>query len=85
MAGMSRRNVISGIAVSGGFAAAQTGVASASADAQPPFGPTPAPLSGKELPSFKYALSYPVRQGLGRGLVEIGDRRRVPGVGEARR
>ena len=29
---------------------------SASADAQPPFGPTPAPLSGKELPSFKYAL-----------------------------
>jgi oxalate decarboxylase len=56
MAGMSRRNVISGIAVSGGFAMAQMGAASASADVQPPFGPTPAPLSGKELPSFKYAL-----------------------------
>jgi oxalate decarboxylase len=56
MAGMSRRNVIGGIAVSGGFAMAQMGAASASADAQPSFGPTPAPLSGKELPSFKYAL-----------------------------
>src|SRR5688572_14167113 len=56
MAGMSRRNVMGGIAVSGGLAAAQMGAASASADAQPPFGPTPAPLAGKELPSFKYAL-----------------------------
>jgi oxalate decarboxylase len=56
MAGLSRRNVISGIAVSGGVAAAQIGAAGASADAQPPFGPTPAPLAGKELPSFKLAL-----------------------------
>ena len=85
MAGMSRRNVIGGIAVSGGFAMAQMGAASASADSQPPFGPTPAPLSGKELPSFKYRARRPVRQGLGRRLVEGGDGRRVPGVGEARR
>jgi oxalate decarboxylase len=57
MAGMSRRNVIGGIAVTGGLTVAQMGATRAAADAgQPPFGPAPGPLSGKELPSFRFPL-----------------------------
>ena len=42
-----------------GAAATATMVASATdarADGQPPFGPTPPVLAGKELPSFRFAL-----------------------------
>ena len=57
MADMSRRNVIGGAAAAGGFMVAATGAQNASAEGeQPRFGPTPAPLDGKELPSFRFPL-----------------------------
>ena len=54
MTEFSRRNVL-GAAASGGMIAVAAG-ADALADGQPPYGPTPAPLAGSELPSFRFAL-----------------------------
>ena len=54
MTEFSRRNVL-GAAATGGMIAGAAG-ADALGDGQPPFGPTPAPLAGAELPSFRFAL-----------------------------
>src|SRR5438105_8810921 len=51
MTDFSRRNLLSAAAAGSMIAAA-----SDSSAGQPPFGPTPAPLAGKELPSFRFAL-----------------------------
>ena len=57
MAEISRRNVIGGAAAAGTFMVAATGSQNASAEGeQPRFGPTPSPLSGEELPSFRFPL-----------------------------
>ena len=57
MADMSRRNVIGGAAAAGSFIVAATGAQNALAEGEHPrFGPTQAPLGGKELPSFRFAL-----------------------------
>ena len=57
MAEISRRNVIGGAAAAGTFMVAATGAQNASAEGeQPRFGPTPSPLSGEELPSFRFPL-----------------------------
>jgi oxalate decarboxylase len=48
----SRRNLL-GAAAAGGMVAAAT---DAMGDGQPPFGPTPKVLAGKELPSFRFKL-----------------------------
>ena len=53
MSDMSRRHVLGAAA---GSVIAAAGAADASADGQPPFGPTPPVLDGKELPSFRYRL-----------------------------
>jgi len=53
---MSRRNIIGG-AAAGSLIATAAGAPSAfAAGQQPPFGPAPAPLAGKDLPSFRFAL-----------------------------
>jgi oxalate decarboxylase len=54
MAEISRRNVIGGAAAAGGLIVAAA--SPAASDGQPPFGPTPPQLSGKELPSFRFPL-----------------------------
>ena len=54
MTEFSRRNVL-GAAATGGMIAVAAG-SDALGDGQPPFGPTPAPLAGAELPSFRFAL-----------------------------
>ena len=63
MAEMSRRNVMGGAAMAGGFVAAAASASSAFAEGgQPRFGPAPAPLSGKDLPSFRFPLgTQPVK------------------------
>src|SRR2546429_8676010 len=50
----SRRDML-GAAAAGGVAAAATGTETFG-QGQPPFGPTPAPLAGAELPSFRFQL-----------------------------
>jgi oxalate decarboxylase len=54
MTKMSRRSVIGGVAAMGGLAMA--GSDGDAAIGQPPYGPMPPTLQGKELPSLKYAL-----------------------------
>ena len=55
MTDISRRTVIGGAALIGGIVMA-SGRDGDSYAGQPPYGPMPAPLQGKELPSFRYAL-----------------------------
>lgn len=55
MTDMSRRSVIGGAAATGGLAMA-SGADGDSYTGQPPFGPIPPVLAGKELPSLRYAL-----------------------------
>jgi oxalate decarboxylase len=50
----SRRDML-GAAAAGGMVAAATGTETFG-QGQPPFGPTPAPLAGAELPSFRFRL-----------------------------
>ncbi|HYH71239.1 MAG TPA: cupin domain-containing protein [Methyloceanibacter sp.] len=52
MTGLSRRELIGGVAVSGFVVSA----ASAAETEQPPFGPAPPPLAGADLPSFRFPL-----------------------------
>ncbi len=85
MAGMSRRNVISGIAVSGGFAMAQMGAAQCQRRCAAAFRADAGAAQRQGAALLQVRARRPVRQGLGRRLVEGGDGRRVPGVGEARR
>jgi oxalate decarboxylase len=60
MSGLSRRDLIGGVAMGGLLWNAS---ARASDSMQPPFGPTPEPLAGPELPSFRYPLgSQPTKQ-----------------------
>jgi len=54
MAEFSRRDML-GAAAAGGVAAAATSTETFG-QGQPPFGPTPAPLAGAELPSFRFRL-----------------------------
>src|SRR5438309_6376456 len=54
MSEFSRRDML-GAAAAGGVAAAATGTETFG-QGQPPFGPTPAPLAGTELPSFRFQL-----------------------------
>jgi len=54
MGEFSRRDML-GAAAAGGVAAAATGTETFG-QGQPPFGPTPAPLAGTELPSFRFQL-----------------------------
>src|SRR5262249_29337878 len=54
MTGFSRRDML-GAAATGGMVAAATGTETFG-QGQPPFGPTPAPLAGTELPSFRFQL-----------------------------
>jgi oxalate decarboxylase len=54
MTGFSRRDML-GAAATGGMVAAATGTETFG-QGQPPFGPTPAPLAGSELPSFRFQL-----------------------------
>jgi oxalate decarboxylase len=54
MAEFSRRDML-GAAGGGGMVAAATG-SETFGQGQPPFGPTPSPLAGKELPSFRFQL-----------------------------
>src|SRR5438067_9936417 len=54
MAGFSRRDML-GAAAAGGMAAAATGTETFG-QGQPSFGPTPTPLAGTELPSFRFQL-----------------------------
>src|SRR5947208_724983 len=54
MSEFSRRDML-GAAAAGGVAAAATGTETFG-QGQPAFGPTPAPLAGSELPSFRFAL-----------------------------
>ncbi len=53
MSEFSRRNLLSAAAAGGVIAAAAS---DAIAQGQPPSGPTPAPLAGAELPSFRFRL-----------------------------
>jgi oxalate decarboxylase len=55
MAEVSRRHLIGGAVAAGSLAVAAA--RASAAGEQPPFGPTPAPLSGKELPSFRFPLA----------------------------
>jgi oxalate decarboxylase len=55
MTGISRRNVIKA-AAAGGLAVGSASVTALADTEEPPFGPTPAPLAGAELPSFRYPL-----------------------------
>jgi len=63
MADVSRRNILGGAAAAGGFVVAATGASNAFAEGEnPPFGPAPGPLDGRELPSFRFPLgSQPVK------------------------
>jgi len=54
MGEFSRRDML-GAAAAGGMAAAATSTETFG-QGQPPFGPTPAPLAGAELPSFRFRL-----------------------------
>lgn len=54
MSDFSRRNVLGGVAVGGMLAALSAD--EAAAQAQPPSGPVPHVLAGKELPSFRFPL-----------------------------
>ena len=54
MGEFSRRDML-GAAAAGGIAAAATSTET-HGQGQPPFGPTPAPLAGSELPSFRFQL-----------------------------
>jgi oxalate decarboxylase len=54
MSDISRRHVLGAAAAGSVIAAANA--ANALADGQPPFGPTPPVLAGKELPSFRFRL-----------------------------
>ena len=54
MTEFSRRDML-GAAAAGGMAAAATSTETFG-QGQPPFGPTPAPLAGAELPSFRFRL-----------------------------
>jgi oxalate decarboxylase len=54
MAEFSRRDML-GAAAAGGMAATATGTETFG-QGQPSFGPTPAPLAGAELPSFRFQL-----------------------------
>ena len=57
MTNISRRNVIGAAAAAGSFIATAANVPNAlAAGQQPPSGPAPAPLDGKELPSFRFPL-----------------------------
>ncbi len=57
MTAMSRRNLMGGTAAVGSLLATAVSTSRAfAAGEQPPAGPIPAPLSGKELPSFRYPL-----------------------------
>ena len=59
MTGLSRRELIGGVAVSGFVVSA----ASAAETEQPPYGPAPPPLAGAELPSFRFPLgAQPTQQ-----------------------
>ncbi len=53
MSEFTRRNMLG--AATGGMIASAASM-QASADGQPPFGPTPAPLAGATLPAFRFAL-----------------------------
>jgi oxalate decarboxylase len=55
MSNLSRRNIIGGAAM-GSMIVAAAGTSGVVAAEQPPFGPAPRPLAGKELPSFRYPL-----------------------------
>ena len=50
----SRRDML-GVAAAGGMVSAAAGTETCG-QGQPPFGPTPAPLAGAELPSFRFRL-----------------------------
>jgi hypothetical protein len=52
MSDISRRHVLGAAAAGSVIAAANA--SDALADGQPPFGPTPPVLAGKELPSFRF-------------------------------
>src|SRR5262249_49979808 len=54
MTGFSRRDML-GAAATGGMVAAATGTETFG-QGRPPLGPTPAPLAGTELPSFRFQL-----------------------------
>src|SRR6266849_5357549 len=56
MSEFSRRNLLGAAAAGSMIAAAAGAEALAQGQGQPPFGPTPAPLAGSELPSFRFAL-----------------------------
>jgi oxalate decarboxylase len=56
VADLSRRNVIGVAAAAGSIVAATSASSALAAGEQPRFGPSPAPLSGKELPSFRFPL-----------------------------
>jgi oxalate decarboxylase len=56
MSEFSRRNVLGAAAAGGVVAAAAATETLGQGQGQPAFGPTPAPLAGSELPSFRYAL-----------------------------
>ena len=55
MSNLSRRNIIGAAAV-GSVLAAAGGPGAVAAGQQPPSGPAPVPLAGKELPSFRFQL-----------------------------
>ncbi len=56
MSDISRRHLIGTAAAASGFVST-TAVADNNETPQPPFGPAPPPLAGRELPSFRFALS----------------------------
>jgi oxalate decarboxylase len=53
---ISRRTIIGGAAAGSLIATAAGAPGALAAGQQPPFGPAPVPLAGKELPSFRFAL-----------------------------
>ena len=56
MSGVSRRHLIGGGAAVAGLVTAAAGSRLAAQTMQPPYGPAPAPLAGKELPSFRFPM-----------------------------
>lgn len=56
LAGISRRDLVGAAAVTGSLIVAASGSNAYGDGAQPPFGPMPSALQGKELPSFRYPL-----------------------------
>jgi len=56
MSEVSRRNLLGAAAAGSMIAAAASPEALAQGQGQPAFGPTPPPLAGNELPSFRFAL-----------------------------